>query len=259
MITLCSAPLLTRCASGSFDAQGRTIAIAWDFGDGTVSSEPNPVHTYTSAGNFIARLTVTAGSQVALSSVRVNTRAPRPSVRVSQPKPFTTYTPNSNVQFTADLSANAAAVTLSWELQLVHNAHYHPQTAVSTDLAPAWQLEGNTPDGQRISYRVIATATNSEGYSVTDFVSVVPEGSPNGVPLAAFILSKSAGTAPLQVTVDSLGSADPDGDLLFYTWNWGDGSLEAQGTDARHIYAYVLVGVWHYIAALAKNLAHSSS
>jgi PKD repeat protein len=33
----------------------------WNFGDGTTSSQPNPVHTYTTPGAFDVNLTVTSG------------------------------------------------------------------------------------------------------------------------------------------------------------------------------------------------------
>ena len=34
-------------------------AYAWDFGDGTTSTEANPTHTYSAAGPYDVRLTVT--------------------------------------------------------------------------------------------------------------------------------------------------------------------------------------------------------
>ncbi|NTW32382.1 MAG: PKD domain-containing protein, partial [Bacteroidetes bacterium] len=44
----------------STSAEGNIISWNWDFGDGTVhSSDTNPQHTYTSAGNFNVSLTVT--------------------------------------------------------------------------------------------------------------------------------------------------------------------------------------------------------
>lgn len=38
---------------------GDYISIAWDFGDGTVSSEENPLHTYMNEGNYVVTETVT--------------------------------------------------------------------------------------------------------------------------------------------------------------------------------------------------------
>lgn len=54
------APLETTFSSaGSSDADGAIVSYAWDFGDGSRSTEPHPLHTYTVAGNYTARLTVT--------------------------------------------------------------------------------------------------------------------------------------------------------------------------------------------------------
>ncbi|RYY43126.1 MAG: PKD domain-containing protein, partial [Chitinophagaceae bacterium] len=33
----------------------------WDFGDGTTSTDPNPVHTYTTAGDYVLKLVVNRG------------------------------------------------------------------------------------------------------------------------------------------------------------------------------------------------------
>ncbi len=44
-------------SSASSDDAG-IVAWTWDFGDGTVSAEPNPAHTYASQGNYTVTLTV---------------------------------------------------------------------------------------------------------------------------------------------------------------------------------------------------------
>jgi PKD repeat protein len=46
-------------SSGSSDSDGTLVAYAWNFGDGTNSTEPNPLHTYTTPGSYNAVLTVT--------------------------------------------------------------------------------------------------------------------------------------------------------------------------------------------------------
>jgi len=46
-------------SNGSSDADGTIVSYNWNFGDGTNSTEPNPLHTYTSTGTFTPVLTVT--------------------------------------------------------------------------------------------------------------------------------------------------------------------------------------------------------
>ncbi len=48
-------------STGSFDADGDTITYAWTFGDGGTSTQPNPSHPYTLAGDYTAILTVDDG------------------------------------------------------------------------------------------------------------------------------------------------------------------------------------------------------
>lgn len=50
----------------SYDRDGEIVSYAWDFGDGSASTEASPRHTYTSPGQYEATLTVT-DSQGAIS------------------------------------------------------------------------------------------------------------------------------------------------------------------------------------------------
>ncbi|WP_456320708.1 PKD domain-containing protein, partial [Palaeococcus sp. (in: euryarchaeotes)] len=45
-------------ADKSYDRDGNIVSWSWDFGDGSTSSEAEPVHVYTSAGNYTVTLTV---------------------------------------------------------------------------------------------------------------------------------------------------------------------------------------------------------
>lgn len=55
--------------SGSSDADGDTLTFLWDFGDGsTPSAEAVASHTYSSAGNYTATLTVSDGVNFPVSS-----------------------------------------------------------------------------------------------------------------------------------------------------------------------------------------------
>ena len=55
-------------SNGSSDPEGTALSYSWNFGDGSVSTAANPGHTYTNAGSFDARLTVSDGTNSTLST-----------------------------------------------------------------------------------------------------------------------------------------------------------------------------------------------
>lgn len=60
-----------------------------------------------------------------------------------------------------------------------------------------------------------------------------------GAPVARLELDRPAGNLPLRVVFDGALSSDPDGSVVSYRWNFGDGSAEATGAQAAHIYTSV--------------------
>lgn len=92
-------------AAGSGDLDGSIAAYAWDFGDGASSTLANPSHTYTSAGPFVAHLTLTdnSGAQTT-QAILVQAVAPnQPPVAVAQAVPAAGPAP-LDVTFYADQS-----------------------------------------------------------------------------------------------------------------------------------------------------------
>jgi len=61
-------------------------------------------------------------------------------------------------------------------------------------------------------------------------------GLPNQPPVAMASASPSAGVAPLSVAFSSAGSADPDGAIAWYTWDFGDGQ-SSTAANPSHSYA----------------------
>jgi glucose/arabinose dehydrogenase len=56
------APLAVAFSSaGSSDPEGAALSYSWVFGDGATSTAANPTHTYSAAGAYVARLTVSDG------------------------------------------------------------------------------------------------------------------------------------------------------------------------------------------------------
>ncbi|KKL78326.1 hypothetical protein LCGC14_2025950, partial [marine sediment metagenome] len=63
---------------------------------------------------------------------------------------------------------------------------------------------------------------------------VLPPG--NQPPVAAATALPTAGPPPLTVSFEASGSIDPDGDLLTYSWDFGDGQ-QAAGIQVSHTYS----------------------
>lgn len=75
-------------SAGSFDPDGDPITYSWTFGDGGSSTQPNPSHTYQSAGPYTAILTVDdgrGGQDVATVGITVGTAATFPTTGVLDP------------------------------------------------------------------------------------------------------------------------------------------------------------------------------
>lgn len=71
------APFNVQFQAQALSTAGSPLTYSWDFGDGTVSTNQNPTHTYNSASNFLA--TVTAQDSLGSNSVaRVSVKAARP-------------------------------------------------------------------------------------------------------------------------------------------------------------------------------------
>ncbi|MEJ5291999.1 MAG: PKD domain-containing protein [Candidatus Methanosuratincola sp.] len=92
--------------------------------------------------------------------------------------------------------------------------------------------------------RLLSTCNNlpisvdaSQTYIWVDYNSVVE----NQAPTARVTASPTSGYAPLTVTFDGSGSVDPDGKIVSYAWNFGDGYT---GTGAAVSHTYTSPGTY---------------
>lgn len=241
-------PLAVRFdGSASRDPDGDALTFRWDFRDGS-ALEPGAIvsHTYTTAGSYQARLTVTdarGASATATVTIAAGNRPPLPAITA----------PSSTARFsvgeTITLRGTATdpedgtlpGSSLSWRVILHHNTHTHPLAgpvagATATFQAPAPEdLAATTTSHLELEL----TARDSAGLVAVArrnlnprTVAVTLATAPPGLTLR---VNGTAFTAPRQFTswhnyvlnVEAASQNDASGQLQVFS-AWSDGGA------ARH-------------------------
>ncbi|WP_055392973.1 PKD domain-containing protein [Flagellimonas eckloniae] len=224
------APLEVSFTGSSSTDDVAVTGYSWDFGDGNGSTDADPIHTYTIAGNYTATLTVTdAGGLTDMATVDITVNEPNGSpVAVASATPEEGDAP-LEVSFTGSSSTDDVAVTgYSWDFGDGNG---------STDADPThtYTIAGN--------YTATLTVTDAGG--LTDMATVdITVNEPNGSPVAVASATPEEGDAPLEVSFTGSSSTD-DVAVTGYSWDFGDGN---GSTDADPIHTYTIAG--NYTATL---------
>jgi parallel beta-helix repeat protein len=174
----------------------------WTFGDGAYSTEQNPVHTYSEAGNYTVTLTAsnTAGS---------DTRVKNNYITALQ-KPITDFwgSPKSgsaplNVTFTDNTTGTPTAWNWSFG-DGIYSAVKSPKHTYST--------AGN--------YTVTLTASNTAGSNTKIKTNYINVEKALEKPVANFWGSPRSGNVPLNVTFTDNTTGSPTA----WNWSFGDGT-----------------------------------
>ena len=219
---------ITLDGSGSSDADGTIASYAWDFGDGSSGAGSSASHAWAAAGNHLVKLTVTddkgaTAADFALVVVSDPTSGAN-SAPVAEAGPPRSALVGESVSLNGSASADSDGTIVSWAWD------FGDDQAASTQAAShAWTAPG--------TYLVKLTATDDDGAIGQDYTTVTvrsPEGA-NEPPVAAGGADLS-GTAGQAVAFDASSSTDPDGAIVAYLWDFGDGQ-SAVGKTASHQYA----------------------
>lgn len=219
---------------------GLTFAtFAWDFGGGAtpnISDEVSPIVVLGPSGIHSASLTVanTGGSDTLNFDYEVG---PRPPV-IESISPLTGLK-GQNVVFEAAVTGSSPLI-FDWDFA----GGALPNT--SSDASPAVQL--STVKGV---YAANLTVSNAYGSADFPFEFVVtgklPEARCSAIPIG--------GPPPLEVTFRSSGSYDPDGTIVKYEWDFGDGEgfHDFTSTNGLAIKTYNSTGYYDAVLRVTDN------
>jgi len=196
----------------SSDADGSITGWSWDFGDGNGSVEQNPVHTYAASDTYTVTLTATdndAATHAASQQVPVTAANLAPTADFS-------YAANGLEVTFSDLSSDLDGSMVGWSWDFGDGNS-------STEQNPVYTYAASD------SYSVTLTASDDDAATdtITQQVTVTAA---NLAPTASF----SYTVAALQVTFSDL-SSDPDGSVVAWAWEFGDGGTDS-GQNPSHIY-----------------------
>ncbi len=135
--------------SESSDADGDALTFAWDFGDGTLSQEKEPTHSFQKTGKYQVELVVTDIAGISQrTSMTINIGKP-PAVSIISPAEGEEFfvgqifrLQGEAFDFRGEQLNNAS---LTWEVRKHHADHFHPFLDITQgndfDLFPAPEPE----------------------------------------------------------------------------------------------------------------------
>jgi len=195
------------------------LSWGWDFGDGTTASTQFPLHTYTVAGTYTVKLTVS-------SEAGTDTCVQNGLIEVG----------DLQADFTADVTSGLAPLTVNFT---------DLSSASVTITSWAWSFGdgGNSSQANPVhsyasqgTFDVSLTIQTSGGPDTCTKTAYVTAGALD----AEFSADVTTGTAPLAVTFTDLSTAS--GTITSWTWSFGDG---AGATTQDPVHSYVTAGTYN--------------
>lgn len=202
----------------STDSNGTINNWSWSFGDQTANGSGSIVsHSYTSPGTYQVTLTITdtnSKTSTVTKSVIVSSNIP----------PTATFTFTStalSVYFNAISSqdTDGSIVSYNWNFG-------DSQTGTGVSPFHTYSTAG--------TYDVVLTVTDNLGGTGTINNSIsVSQSTSNNPPIAAFTQT----TSSLTVSVNGISSTDSDGQVVSWSWNFGDGTSSQSGSIINHAFS----------------------
>ena len=224
-------------AENSYDINGQIVSYVFDTGDGVQQGGESPFfdYQYQIPGIYLVTVTVednegaqsTSAPQVII--VRAENEIPVANFSCS----ISDKTINCNASGAVDYDGDI--VGYHWILDDGSEYEQEEFTHVFSDYG---------------TYQIyLEIIDNNDGLGEASKMVVL--NAPNISPVAAFDFSPLTGEAPLTVTFDGTASNDPDGSIVSFSWNFGDG---AYGTGAQIEHSYLTAGTYSAVLTVTDDL-----
>ncbi|AKB80284.1 cell surface protein [Methanosarcina horonobensis HB-1 = JCM 15518] len=198
---------------------GSPTAWNWSFGDGTYSTDQNPKHTYSAAGNYTVKLTATnaAGSNTVTKSNYIKVTGSSLQTPIAS---FSSNITSGSAPLNVLFTDTSTGTPIAWNWNFGDGTNSAVQNPVH-----AYSTAGN--------YTVVLTVSNAAGNTtVTKSNYITVTGTVAQKPVAAFSASPTSGNAPLNVTFTDSSTGSP----VAWNWNFGDGTSSTEKNPA-HTYS----------------------
>jgi PKD repeat protein len=206
-------------ASASYDPDGSIVSYHWDFGDGNTTSEATVSHSYVDDGEYSVTLRIVDNEDAVGSKVAIQVVKNRPPI-AALTESATILDKEEIVTFDASLSydLDGTIVKYFWNFG-------DKTTASGVSVSHSYSETG--------AYTVTLTVTDDDGATDTIFATKIVG---NKSPVAIF--TESAETVHIDeiITFNATESHDPDGSIVTYSWDFGDGNT-ATGVTVSHAYS----------------------
>ena len=202
-------------SKGSYDPDGIIVEHSWDFGDGHTSNKANPSHAYSEPGTYTVTLTVrdnegATGTATALCTI-IAAPTPAPQSPMAEVNGPYSGEEDESISFSSKGShdPDGYLVEYRWEFG---------DGQISTIANPSHTYS------EPGTYSVTLKVTDNQGATDTSTITCIISLKANLAPISR-ANGPYRGKANEVISFSSEGSQDPDGYLVEYRWEFGDGAV----------------------------------
>ena len=213
----------------AYDPDEDLITYKWDFGDGStkIGNEPMVIHSYASEKIYTITLIVNDGigdSLPATADIEIKLPNQPPVADAGSDQTKSDIDGDGVETVTLDGSGSydpdETVLSYAWFEDLGSGISSSP---ICTGVSPECDFSVGT-------HTVILIVTDNDLATASDTVTIIVN--PNQSPIANIVIDQIVGET---VDFNGSGSNDPDGDIVSYEWDFGDGTT---GSEVSPIHVY---------------------